>query len=364
MHLGMKRLFFVSWICLFCHRLAGQSIGLEELQQADQARFFGLYSQNDLYQYHFSADKYFTNGAQVVFAHPVFDTRFAKTILISDKGEYISEYSLAIGQDIFTPEDIMTAAVDSTDRPYSGLLYATYTRNANNIRVGRKIVSKLFVGVQGPISGAETLQHWIHKQTESKPPQGWNNQIANGLMIDYEIKQQKMLPVKSRHIELNTNAVAHAGTIYNFVQAGITGKLGWFNNSYYHFDGLYNKRVRKGTFILDDVRWLRKKRENHPEKARSRTTYINRDFQCYFFTDFNLGYMFYNGAKSGSLIPFADSPYTLNTNELDKDYSHLTQGITLNYHSVFLQYERVIKRDVVKGEGFYGWGQIRLSISI
>lgn len=360
----MKRLFFLICVCLFGHRLSGQSISLEELQQSGQARFIGLYSQNDLYQYYFSADKYFTNGAQVVVAHPIFDNKLARSILISDKGEYKSEYSLAIGQDIFTPEDIMTADVDSTDRPYCGLLYATYTRNANNILVGRKIVSKLFLGVQGPISGAETLQNWIHKKTNSEPPHGWMNQIANGLMIDYEIKQQKMLPVKSRHLELNTNAVAHVGTVYNYVQAGITGKLGWFNNSYYNFDGLYNRRAKKGTYILDDVRWLRKKRENHPEKARSRRTFINRDFQCYLFTDFNLGYMFYDGTQSGSLIPLSKSPYTLVTNELDKDYSHLTQGITLNYRSVFIQYERVLRRDVVKGEGFYGWGQIRVSISI
>jgi hypothetical protein len=360
----MKRLLFLVYACLICHGLSGQSIPLEELQKTGQARFIGLYSQNDLYQYYFSADKYFTNGAQIVVAHPIFDNKLARALLISDKGEYKNEFSLAVGQDIYTPADISIAAVDSTDRPYCGLLYATYTRNANNIRVGRKIVSKLFLGVQGPISGAEALQNWIHEQSDSELPKGWDNQIANGLMIDYEIKQQKMLPIKARHWDMNTNAVAHVGTIYNFVQAGLTTKLGWFNNSYYQFDGLYNRRSKKGSYTMDDVRWLKKKREKHPEKARSRKTFINRDFQFYAFANFNLGYMFYDGTKSGSLIPFGDSPYTLKTNELDKDYSNLTQGITLNYRSVFFQYERVIKRDVVKGEGFYGWGQVRLSISI
>lgn len=360
----MKRLSLLALSCLNWQYLSAQSLDLEELKRNEQARFIGLYSQNDLYQYYFNADKYFTNGAKVVVAHPVFDNSVAKAILISDKGEYKSEYSLSVGQDIFTPAAIMKAEVDSTDRPYCGLLYATYTRSSNNIRVGRKIVSKLFLGVQGPISGAQATQNWIHEKTDSEPPQGWDNQIANGLMIDYEIKQQKMLPIKSKILEVNTNAVAHVGTIYNFVQAGLTSKLGWFNNSYYQFDGLYSRRSKKGTYTMDDVRWLKKKRTAHPEKARSRRTFINRDFQCYLFVNFNLGYMFYDGTKSGSLIPFSESPYTLINNELNKDYSNLTQGITVNYRSILFQYERVIKRDVVKGEGFYGWGQIRLSISI
>ncbi len=360
----MKRLLFLTYALLISQVLSGQSLSLEELKDSEQARFIGLYSQNDLYQLSFSADKYFTNGAQIVVAHPILDNKLARTLLISHKGEYQNEYSFSVGQDIFTPTDILIAGVDSTDRPYCGLLYATYTRNSNNLRVGRKVVSKLFLGVQGPISGAQATQNWIHELTESELPQGWDNQIANGLMIDYEIKQQKMLPIKARLLEVNTNAVAHVGTIYNFVQAGLTSKFGWFNNSYYQFDGLYSRRSKKGTYTMDDVRWLKKKRDGYPEKARSRTTFINRNFQCYMFLNFNLGFMFYDGTKSGSLIPFEDSPYTLINNELDKDYSNLTQGITLSYRSVFLQYERVIKRDVVKGEGFYGWGQIRLSISI
>jgi hypothetical protein len=360
----MKRLLFLTYGFLLGHGVLGQSIILEELQKTEQARFLGLYSQNDLYQYSFKADRYFTNGAQVVVAHPIFDNKVARALLISSKSYYKSEYSLAIGQDIFTPEDIMRTEVDSTDRPYSGLLYATYTRHSNNIQIARKLVSKLYLGVQGPISGAEATQNWIHKETESEPPKGWDNQIANGLIIDYEIKQQKMLPIRARHWEVNTNAVVHVGTIYNFAQAGLATKLGWFNNSYFNFDGLYNRRAKKATYVMDDIRWLKKRRTAHPEKAKSRTNYINRDFQFYLFANFNLGYMFYDGTKSGSLIAFGESPYTLINNELDKDYSNLTQGITLNYRSVFIQYERVIKRDVIKGEGYYGWGQIRLSISI
>jgi lipid A 3-O-deacylase len=360
----MKRLLFLAYTCLICQALSGQSISLEELQKSGQARFVGLYSQNDLYQYFFSADKYFTNGAQIVFAHPIFGNKLAPAILLNNKGDYKSEYSLAVGQDIFTPTDLFLAEVDSTDRPYCGLLYATYTRHSNNIRIGRKVVSKLFLGVQGPISGAEAIQNWIHEKTDSELPLGWDNQIANGLMIDYEIKQQKMLPIKARHWEVNTNVVGHIGTIYNYVQAGLTTKLGWFNNSYFQFDGLYNRRSKKGTYIMDNIRWLEKKKKAHPEKARSRTTFINRNFQIYMFANFNLGYMFYDGTKSGSLIPFGESPYTLPNSDLDKDYSNLTQGITLNYRSIFIQYERVIKRDTVKGEGFYGWGQVRVSISI
>ena len=73
--------------------------------------------------------------------------------------------------------------------------------------------------------------------------------------------------------------------------------------------------------------------------------------------------MFYDGTSQGSLIPFGKSPYTLKGEDLDNAYGNLTQGITINYRSIFIQYERVIKKDVFKGEGFYGWGKFRVSIS-
>ncbi len=265
---------------------------------------------------------------------------------------------------MYTPTDISIAEVDSSDRPYCGLLYFTYTRHSNNIKAGEKFVNRLFLGVSGPISGAGATQTWIHSAIDNSLPQGWHNQIANGLVIDYEIKGQKMLPIKTQNWEVNTNVVAHIGTIYNYVQAGLSTKLGWFNYTYYQYNGLYSSRSKKGIYKMEDIRWIEKKKKRRPEKARSRTTFINRDFQFYGFATFNFGHMFYDGTIHGSLIPFGESPYTLDHWNLNPSYGDLTQGIVLNYRSIFVQYERVIKKDVFKGTGFYGWGQINISFSL
>jgi hypothetical protein len=347
------------------NKVTGQSIPSEELQKTAQTRYISISSQNDIFQVFNNSDKYFTNGISVELAHRIFNNPVARAILLKNKGNYKSEYALSLSQHMYTPADLSKSEVDSSDRPYCGLLYFAYTRHSNNSQIGRKIVSRLFVGVTGPMAGASDFQYLVHNTLPgNEAPQGWDNQIANGLLLDYEVRQQRILPFKARYVEFNTDAMAHVGTIYNFVQTGLTTKFGWFNYSYYQFNGLFNSKSPQGTYQTEDLRWSKKKRERKPLNAKSRTTRINRDFQLYSFVNLNFGYMIYDGTVHGSLIPFGPSPYTMQQRVINPANGSLVYGLTFNYRSFLFQFERVEKWDVYKGEGFYGWGQFRLTFSI
>lgn len=342
----------------------GQSISTSELEESRQTRYLSIISQNDLYQYWQQSDRYYTNGLHFEYADKLFDNGFARAILLKGLKDAKSEYALSLGQDMYTPNDITISYVDSTDRPYCGHLYFTFTRHSNEIEKGRKFTTKLYLGVQGQTSGAAESQIGFHELIGDQKPNGWPKQIANGLILDYEINHQRMLPIKARHLEVHTNALARVGTIYNYVQAGLGMKFGLFNYSYANFNGLFNSFSKKGEYLIEDIRWSQKKKSKNPSNKRSRIKAINRDFQIYGFIDLNAMYMFYNGSAQGSLVNFDESPYLYKRNVLDPARGSLVSGITINYKNTLIQYQNITLEDVFKGEGrLFGWGQISITAS-
>ena len=98
-------------------------------------------------------------------------------------------YSVAIGQHIYTPEDISTPAVIPDDRPYAGWLYSSLAIASIRLdhdegrRRDTKSEVKLQLGVVGPASRAEEIQKWTHDLLNDEEPMGWDNQLSNELGI-------------------------------------------------------------------------------------------------------------------------------------------------------------------------------------
>lgn len=97
--------------------------------------------------------------------------------------------SFGIGQTMYSPVNIITSDLQTTDQPFAGWLFATM---ALNVRDGRwQSGSEFVVGVIGPPSFArntQSLAHWTWSQGAAKPA-GWDNQlkgsIHGGLMQNY-----------------------------------------------------------------------------------------------------------------------------------------------------------------------------------
>ncbi|MEM1449595.1 MAG: lipid A deacylase LpxR family protein [Planctomycetota bacterium] len=96
----------------------------------------------------------------------------------------------AIGQEIFTPEDITVANPPPTEQPYAGVLFADFTfagRGANQCSAW-----KLRVGMVGPESQAAEVQTKAHEIIDDDRPQGWDTQLPTEpiLNLDYNLVQE------------------------------------------------------------------------------------------------------------------------------------------------------------------------------
>jgi lipid A 3-O-deacylase len=102
-------------------------------------------------------------------------TRPFLSLIADDPDLTLSVYTL--GQAMMTPKDISKPVPDPKDAPYAGLLMlrssfiSVHNNHADTISTS--------IGMLGPASGAEQVQKFIHKVTDSTDPQGWDYQLKN-----------------------------------------------------------------------------------------------------------------------------------------------------------------------------------------
>ncbi|KAB2810394.1 lipid A deacylase LpxR family protein [Phaeocystidibacter luteus] len=314
-----------------------------------QASFVEFSSENDLYQIALKADKEFTNGLSLRVGDQAFRNLGTRWLAIPMKSG-VREYAWSISQDMYTPEDIRNTEVDTTDRPYCGLLYLTFSAYSTDWNKGRRWTSELQVGIQGPAAGAKQTQNWLHSNTNNWIVEGWDNQIGNGLLLDYRISVQDIITKNISYLESSTFATLQVGTMRNFVAVGLQNKIGWFNSSYANFGGLQNRNQPR----------------NQEVKASNgdRTVFLNRPWQAYLVADIGVSTIFYDGTTQGSLIPFEESVYTLDPAQITRFNAISRLGISLSYGRTQLSYLWVVTGYQVRYSNLIGWGEFRLSVSL
>jgi lipid A 3-O-deacylase len=121
---------------------------------------------------------------------------------------------------MYTPADIDTNKVVQGDYPYSGTLFFNFTRET--MPDEKKIFrSELWLGVMGPLALAKQTQDFIHDHVPSTKPLGWETQLPNYPIINYNLYYETNLARLSSRIQLNTTFYTQLGSLMNAAQAGL-----------------------------------------------------------------------------------------------------------------------------------------------
>ena len=336
----------------------------------EQIRFIKFKQANDLFTIFFQSDKYYTDGIDMEFAHPIFDNKLADKMLFGFDNTIYKDFSLSFNQDMYTPENTKLTTVDSTDRPYAGQMYMTYTKYSNKFLEGKKLTSSIFVGVQGPASMAGKSQNFVHSMIQNDSVYGWDNQLSNGLILDYQIQYMALIPVSSPITELHYFGTARLGVLNSFAELGFRFKIGRFTDSYMNFYGIGNPR-NSYNFTKDDlVKMSVNRRKLIPKKIRKQSLELqakylndklNRKFQLYFFTEGTVSYILHNGSVEGSMIQFSDNLYEYNYDDYEHTLIMGRYGFVLQYSRFYFEYARYLENDAFIRSGVFGYGKIILS---
>ena len=236
----MKLLWQPAWVVLILGLLwlAGTSaLAADDPASPDPSGILSLQLENDLWGN--GSDRNYTHGTRISYLSseetPAWLERIASYVpVFSQRGHLRTSY--AIGQSIFTPEDIRRSDLIEDDRPYAGWLYGAvglisdHRLRDGSLQSNRLDSLELNIGVVGPSSFAEQTQTWVHKIINSPEPRGWDNQLHDelGIMLVYDRQWQARYSseVWGLDFDLSPHVGGTLGNVLTSAALGATFRVG------------------------------------------------------------------------------------------------------------------------------------------
>jgi lipid A 3-O-deacylase len=211
---------------------------LGPIQAAEGNRSRGMlsiYVENDLLTL---SDGGYTSGNKILWISPAFDRAAVKKPVerwvdsLSRRlapGARTHFVSASLAMSIYTPENILRADPDPADRPYAGVTLAGFgfhSRGPNSLQsIGFQ------AGVVGPLSGAGSVQRFLHRTFGWTYPKGWARELRNELILGISY-DRKWKPLAARPGPgWSWDLVAHAGggvsNLFTGTNAGVEIRAGW-----------------------------------------------------------------------------------------------------------------------------------------
>ncbi len=186
-------------------------------------------------------DRHYTHGTRIAWVSeekdvgPAWVRNLLDTIPLMAKMNE-SRIGFALGQNIYTPENISRADLTVTDRPYAGWLYGAVSLHAEEhpIFFGQKLDAlntfELQLGVIGPLSLAEPTQKTVHRLIDTTRPHGWNHQLDTepgiALLAERKWRTPEAKLAGGVAFDVIPHVGAAVGNVYTHVNAGAMVRLG------------------------------------------------------------------------------------------------------------------------------------------
>ncbi len=179
----------------------------------------------------FTTDNYYTAGLALSYTNKNFKKTPAQLILNSQNTENITFSGVGFQQRIFTPYSISEPNTIENDRPYSAYLLATNFSVLINRKKKLKLSNEIGLGIMGQAAGGKETQTFVHQIIGSVTPIGWENQLKNAFIIDYQFRVEKGFFNEWISNHFVPFAEARVGTLIDKIQVGLITKIGNKNKS-------------------------------------------------------------------------------------------------------------------------------------
>ena len=210
------------------------------------------------------SDKHYTQGAGISYLSrdntlPRWLGRFSEWLPAIGYDVQAVKYGVAITQEIYTPENLQTAALVLDDRPYAGWLYGTATlQRRGRMRAGIPTIEnlKLDLGVIGPESLAEETQ----KSWHGVQPMGWAHQLKTEPGLNLRYNRTLLFSSGNNDSSWRGDFIplfdASAGDVLTYFGAGATVRFGY--NVPNEFGVSHEEPPRWGAYLFSRVqgRWM------------------------------------------------------------------------------------------------------------
>ncbi len=300
-------------------------------QRIDNTASFRDVKSNNYFRFNYdndyftATDYYYTQGYNFELTSPWFRKNplnpLFKKLKNSDQ-----KYGLSIEHMGYTPTSISSDAILYGDRPFAAaIMLKSFLVSTDTIHKTR-LASALSVGIIGPGAFGDEMQTGIHEAIGDEVPMGWQHQIKNDLLLNYEVSHEKQLLKYNNLIALNSNAKLHLGTVNTKASAGLTSTFGKINSP---FTAIKNK---------------------------------NR-FQIYGYLQGLVSVIGYDASLQGGLFN-RESPYTINDSDIERFTFQTNFGVIMQYKALYLEYSRAeLTKEFSTGKD-HKWGGIKIGFKL
>jgi len=178
----------------------------------------------------------------------------------------------------------------------------------------------------GPAALGKEIQTNIHRWTKNPLPHGWQHQVKNDIIINYQLNYEKRLADNGNNFLLTAAAEARAGTLDTRIGAGM-GLMA----------GKFNQRFSPGT-------------------SSKKTA------EFYFYSAGNMYLVGYNASLQGGLFN-RNSPYVIASRNISRVIFKADAGIVVNFKKLFLSYQQSFLSKEFRTGAPHRWGGLSLGFA-
>jgi lipid A 3-O-deacylase len=315
----MKGIFLLTMV-LLTYQASGQRISNTAIyRNVSSNKYFRIHYENDYFS---TTDIYYTQGINLEYVNPAIGNFFTSNILLHPGSKEV-KFGIALEHEGYTPTSISHPEILVGDRPFASCLFLKTFSVVNDSARRERISSSLSIGAIGPIAHGKEMQQTIHRWINDTQPLGWENQIHNDLILNYELEYERGLLGSSDYFSLMGKVGARAGTLNTKAFTGVILMAGLFDDPFTNFS--------------------KQKRKN----------------QVYLYAEPLMNMVAYDATLQGGLFN-RSGPYTISSNEITRLVFQGNIGIIFKIKALQLEYFRSYLTKEFKTGGTHLWGGVRI----
>ena len=292
------------------------------IKNNESDKYFRFHYDND---YFTATDAYYTQGITLELVHPVLKYNPLNKLLFKPK-QSDAKYGIRFDHYGYTPTSISSDFIRYGDRPFSGNLSFSSFLIAVDTAKRARLSTTLTVGVIGSKAGGKEMQVKIHEWLENIIPRGWEYQIANDLILDYQINYEKALYQYRNVFVVNSYSELRVGTHTDKIKSGFNFMVGSIPNPY------ASNVQAQGT---------------------------KKKFRYYVYGQLQPGFTIYDATLQGGVFN-KTSPYTISAKDLTRLTLQGDFGAVMKIRKLTLEYcQSFITKEFKTGQ-LHRWGGVRL----
>lgn len=318
----LQRIWWLIWyICCTAVAAHGQMVNnMLSYKHIKADRFYRLNYDNDFFT---ATDEYYTQGIHMELVSPAMKRFPLNRLMLRPAGMQL-RYGVGAEHNGYTPASISDDVIRYGDRPFAACLYIKGFMTGIDARRKRRLSSSMSVGVIGPAAGAQQMQTSIHKWLDNVTPHGWQHQIHNDLILNYEVNAEHQIFALSNYLLVDASARVRAGTLSNMAALGVTVMAGVFSSPY--------------------------------DTGRS---YRHR-VQVYVYTHPEVNAVAYDATLQGGMFN-RTSPYTIAASDVQRIVVSHRTGVMIAYRNLYLDYYLSASSKSFKTGKGQAWGGLQIA---